>query len=148
MSEITRPERVQAAFEVWRQSPETGPNATAMFEYIEQLEAALSRPEAIGEPEPVAWVIPGDDNARPDGFIDAMAWREGEFTRPLYALPSEGEKRMREEMTEIRKSIRNAMGAIESNQVVDKDVHGTLKSVLARIDALSYQSRGNGEGRE
>lgn len=35
--------------------------------------------------QPVAWVIPGRDNARADGFIDAMAWEEGEFTKPLYA---------------------------------------------------------------
>lgn len=41
-------------------------------------ESALSKP--------VAWVIPGE-NARDNGFIDAMAWEEGEFTKPLYALP-------------------------------------------------------------
>lgn len=45
---------------------------------------------------------------------------------------------LKAELAEIRKSIRNAMGAIESNQVVDKDVHGTLKGVLKRIDALSH----------
>ena len=39
------------------------------------------------ESEPVAWVIPGDDNANSFGFIDAMAWEVGEFTRPLYAHP-------------------------------------------------------------
>lgn len=38
--------------------------------------------------EPYAWVIPGDDQARDSGSIDAMAWREGEFTKPLYAQPS------------------------------------------------------------
>lgn len=38
--------------------------------------------------EPYAWVIPGDDQSRPSGSIDAMAWREGEFTKPLYAQPS------------------------------------------------------------
>lgn len=37
--------------------------------------------------EPVAWVIPGQDTARADGFLDAMAWQEGEFSRPLYAAP-------------------------------------------------------------
>lgn len=35
--------------------------------------------------EPVVWVVPGSDNARDDGSIDAMAWKQGEFTRPLYA---------------------------------------------------------------
>lgn len=43
---------------------------------------------------------------------------------------------MQREMADIRKSVRNAIGAIESNQVVDKDVHGTLTRVLARLDAL------------
>jgi hypothetical protein len=38
--------------------------------------------------KPVAWVIPGDNNAREDGSIDAMAWEAGEFTRPLYAVTS------------------------------------------------------------
>jgi hypothetical protein len=37
--------------------------------------------------EPVAWVIPGNDNAQDNGFLDAMAFRSGEFTRPLYAHP-------------------------------------------------------------
>jgi hypothetical protein len=37
---------------------------------------------------PALWVIPGDGNARDDGSLDAMAWREGEFTRPLYEVPS------------------------------------------------------------
>jgi hypothetical protein len=40
------------------------------------------------------------------------------------------------ELAAIRKSIRDAMGAIESNHVADKDVHGTLNGVLKRLDAL------------
>ncbi len=40
------------------------------------------------------------------------------------------------ELDAIRKSVRNAMGAIESNQVADKDVHGTLDGVLKRLGAL------------
>lgn len=51
------------------------------------LYAALS---GNGEAEPVAcWVVPGVDTARDSGFIDAMAWKEGEFTKPLYAYPAE-----------------------------------------------------------
>lgn len=42
--------------------------------------------------KPVAWVIPGDDTARGDGSIDAMAWAEGEFTRPLYAGPPDEDR--------------------------------------------------------
>lgn len=49
---------------------------------------------------------------------------------------------MQNEITEAlkaaRKRMRNCMGAIESNQVVDKDVHGSLKRGIADIDeALS-----------
>jgi hypothetical protein len=36
---------------------------------------------------PYCWVIPGDDNARDNGAIDAMAWQEGEFSKPLYTKP-------------------------------------------------------------
>jgi len=39
------------------------------------------------EPVPFAWVLPGDDTARDDGFIDARIDREGEFTKPLYTTP-------------------------------------------------------------
>jgi len=42
---------------------------------------------AQAETQPVAWVIPGRDNADANGFIDAMAWEEGEFTRPLFTSP-------------------------------------------------------------
>lgn len=43
--------------------------------------------------------------------------------------------RLRDALTTVRKRTRNARGAIESNQVVDKDVHGSLTWVLATIDA-------------
>lgn len=43
-------------------------------------------------------------------------------------------RQLRETMREIQKSIRNARGAIESNQVVDKDVHGTLTAVISKIE--------------
>ncbi len=45
---------------------------------------------------------------------------------------------MQNEITEAlkaaRKRMRNCMGAIESDQVVDKDVHGSLKRGIADID--------------
>ncbi len=50
----------------------------------DELRAELERLRAQ---EPVAWVVPGDDNANAYGFVDAMAWQEGEFSRPLYAAP-------------------------------------------------------------
>ncbi|WP_315789825.1 hypothetical protein, partial [Bradyrhizobium sp. SZCCHNR3027] len=43
---------------------------------------------AAASAEPVAWVIPGDDNAYPDGSISAWAWQNGEFSKPLYTHPA------------------------------------------------------------
>jgi len=37
--------------------------------------------------KPIAWIIPGDD-ASDAGWIDAMAWEHGEFTKPLYDRPA------------------------------------------------------------
>lgn len=37
-----------------------------------------------GTPKPYCWIIPGDDTARMDGFIDASLDRDGEFSKPLY----------------------------------------------------------------
>jgi hypothetical protein len=37
----------------------------------------------MNEPKPFAWVLPGDDTARDDGFIDAMVIQQGEFSKPL-----------------------------------------------------------------
>jgi hypothetical protein len=58
--------------------------AAAEAEYERRILSALSQQPVT---PPVAWVIPGDDNGNMHGFIDAMAWEEGEFTRPLYASP-------------------------------------------------------------
>jgi len=54
---------------------------------VERMIAHLraAKVEARSTAEPVAWVIPGDDNARHDGALSAMAWQEGEFSCPLYA---------------------------------------------------------------
>lgn len=38
---------------------------------------------------PVAWIIPGDIDTGTDGWIPAKSWRDGEFTRPLYADPGD-----------------------------------------------------------
>lgn len=42
-------------------------------------------PEELIEAGPVAWIIPGDDGGRESGWVDCMAWSEGEFTKPLYS---------------------------------------------------------------
>ncbi|HEX5935892.1 MAG TPA: hypothetical protein VFY63_17160 [Pseudorhizobium sp.] len=41
---------------------------------------------------------------------------------------------LRDVLWAIRQSVKNARGAVESNQVVDKDVRGTLTGVIAKID--------------
>src|SRR6218665_1687488 len=40
-------------------------------------------------------------------------------------------------VVEIRKRVKNARGAIESDQVVDKDVHGSLTKILTMLDDLA-----------
>ena len=49
------------------------------------IQAVLAK---LAQQEPVAWVIPGKDNADAKGWIDAKAWEEDEFTQPLYHHPS------------------------------------------------------------
>ena len=60
-----------------------GPGWCASDSFDELCDMALAAAEA----EPVAWVIPGQDTARDDGFLNARMDRDGEFTRPLYAHP-------------------------------------------------------------
>ncbi len=43
-------------------------------------------------------------------------------------------ERLREALTRVRQRARNARGAIESNQVVDKDVHGSMNWIMETID--------------
>jgi hypothetical protein len=72
--------------------------------------------------------------------LDAWASRP---TTALAAKDAEIE-RLRKAMTAARASIRNARGAVESNQVSDKDVHGTLTRAMQQIDAaLSKQEGAN-----
>lgn len=48
---------------------------------LSQIKQAAEK--ALGEP--VAWIIPGDDNANMDGFIDARMDNQGEFSMPVYS---------------------------------------------------------------
>jgi hypothetical protein len=66
---VERPASVQAAFEVFEGKPDTGPHATALFRYVEELERALSSlaPVEAVATEPVAldgkgWVFWNPDS--------------------------------------------------------------------------------------
>lgn len=53
---------------------------SAPAEVYDRITAHLAAPA----PEPVAWILPGDDNEDVNGFIPARINREGEFTKPVY----------------------------------------------------------------
>ncbi|MDE2020590.1 MAG: hypothetical protein KGJ13_09670, partial [Patescibacteria group bacterium] len=69
------------ALRIWNEVHANGTKLPNVAEFARRLTA--EQPAA----EPVAWVIPGDDTAKVNGFIDAMCYQHGEFTRPLYAAP-------------------------------------------------------------
>lgn len=48
----------------------------------------MTGPDDQPDSRPYAWVVPGDDTANANGFIDARISREGEFTKPLYERPA------------------------------------------------------------
>ncbi len=90
---VTRPVSVQAAFETFAEKPDTGPHATAMFRYIERLEAAIG---ASGQA--VAWQPRRTATIR-EKFPKASEWLWAIYTtkeeadrvsgesRPLYTHP-------------------------------------------------------------
>lgn len=91
-------------------------------DYEARIKSALVEVPAVkGEPEPVAWVIPGDDNARDNGAIDAMAWEEGEFTKPLYAAQP-ADAGMREAFVRVLASLAAAISILERTPKAKKAV--------------------------
>ena len=98
--------------------------------------------------EPVVWVIPGSDNARSDGFLDAMAWKEGEFTRPLYAALSSrsaeaGKPVVKAQAPQQYRAIHDAAtAAYEANTSTDfrYSASALRKAVDAALAALSALS--------
>lgn len=93
--------------------------------------------------KPIAWVIPGDDNAREDGSIDAMAWQEGEFSRPLFAAqPTEapaGEVLDLPTLDEYRNNLIEECAKICDRWIRSKNLHEHLAALdIARdIRALA-----------
>lgn len=58
---------------------------------------------------------------------------------------NEGEADLVKALEQAKKRMRNCRGAIESNQVIDKDVHGSLTNGMADIDAALSQYRKGSE---
>jgi hypothetical protein len=73
--------------------------------------------------KPFAWVLPGDDNARDDGWLDARIDRQGEFTKPLYTSAPRGD---------FRAGI-EAAALLHVDESADVDVEFISQ---AKIDAL------------
>jgi hypothetical protein len=110
--------------------------------------AALSRPEAIGEPEPVAYLITtvrtGETriSTRP---VANLPYNRDRFTsQPLYTSPppSEGEKRMREQNEWLKDRLADLQLPARSQKNIEEWL------VECGMPALSDQRGGNGEGRE
>ena len=87
--------------------------------------------------EPVAWIIPGDDNERADGFIDAMVYQEGEFNRALYAAPPAAEPVIPEGWVLVpREPTGTMMEALEATERSCDSCHGTVFSGWAGYRAM------------
>ena len=101
-----------------------------------------------------------------DGRVEALTverqtssreWRDafdGMHKRAMdaEALPTQAEARdagtiekLVDGIQQARKRMRNCRGAIESDQVVDKDVHGSLTRGMADIDAVLINLLSEGE---
>ncbi|WP_019997302.1 hypothetical protein [Aureimonas ureilytica] len=109
-----------------------------------KLAALASDPAPAGEAvEPVAWVIPGDDNANADGWIDCRADRWGEFTRPLYAHPDPEAARLREDLERVTRVAELLGESFEANKTAlvsalreRDDARKALETAEGEIDRL------------
>ena len=69
------------------ENPVKGHDENCPFAAAEVLtQETRTAPAQKTELVPVAWIAPGPDTARDNGFLDAMAWQDGEFTSPLVRL--------------------------------------------------------------
>jgi hypothetical protein len=106
----------------------------------------------MNEPKPFAWVLPGDDTARDDGFIDAMVIEQGEFTKPLYTasafetLAAENAKlraKLDRKLTKVQRlkligpDVRNAIAAMGEEQVLA--IHDLTHQFFLARAALTQQ---------
>lgn len=84
-----------------------------------------------------ALTLKDDPGNGEDGEAERLRARVGE-DRYFFLKAQAAESRCEElvkALEQAKKRMRNCRGAIESNQVVDKDVHGSLTNGMADIDA-------------
>lgn len=118
-------------------------------DYVSRIRAALvDAPASAPEPaeqKPVAWqrIDAHSTIHTPEQYGMRLPLAEGKF-RPLYTDPLPVE-RIVEVVRDLRQRIKNARGAIESGQVVDKDVHGSLGRAIEQFDALLSDLRRAGQ---
>ncbi len=104
--------------------------------------------EAPAHVEPVAWVIPGDDNAKCNGFLDAMAHEEEEFSQPLYAHPptdaAEIERlttRLKEEMALYAETDGKRRAAEDRAEKAEAERDAALAQVAALREVVKFHER-------
>jgi len=132
-------EKVQAALDfLCRRLEENGLYSPALQPVVSEALNILLSLRNQPQGEPVAWVIPGDDTANANGFIDAMCYRDGEFTRPLYAAtPADGVVVPKIVIQALRDRIAMAYGDLP------KDCPpGPPTGILATLDALLAAPKG------
>lgn len=127
IEEMKRPERVQAAFEVWRNRDETGPNENALFEYIETLEYAL-----LTGGEPVAWRTYSGGYVHTSRPEIAAEWGDG--AEPLYARParSDLERQLAEAAAHVV-FLRDALGAENKSVWRDAKLSSSTKEAAETV---------------
>jgi hypothetical protein len=117
-----------------------GPWAETRDEAVTKYSAICAAPDD-GKQAPFCWVIPGDDTANMNGFIDAHVSNHGEFTKPLYEhppkAPDDGKGQpvaLKDAVPVVVKELRCAAGRIGDAGMINEAVqYGLLARELGRI---------------
>lgn len=98
--------------------------------------AKKDMPRAVAE----SFTTPLFARPEPTALADLVAYTkalEDLLVKQSNSLSAEN-ARLREALTDTRSCIKNARGAVESNQVHDKDVHGTLSRAVTITEAALH----------
>jgi hypothetical protein len=95
-------------------------------------------PAVEGNAVPHVWVSPGDDTANCNGFVDATAYQEGEFTLPLYRLEDAAKAAITAALIEARRAaLDEAASTLDHDlHLQDSEMRGYSRNSAARIRAL------------